>query len=289
MKRRLIINADGFGFTFGNNKGILEAMEAGAVRSVSVNSNFPAVEQVGELLERFPDSSAGIHWDLSVGPCVSDPKDIPDMVDDRGDFLGSEFHRKALKGLIGHEQMVRELTAQAERLMGFGVRITHWDSHQNQHLYPPFFRAALEVAKKFGIERMRTHRHYLFGGGPARKACAGLHLLIHPARAFRYAAARMMMRRARSAGMKMADRLITVGLLDGYRKYQKEFWLELFKNLPEGVSEIYCHPGYPDETLKQHARYVEERLEELKILKDTELVKYAEKAGVELISFHQLT
>ena len=119
MKRRLIINADGFGFTFGNNKGILEAMEAGAVRSVSVNSNFPAVEQVGELLERFPDSSAGIHWDLSVGPCVSDPKDIPDMVDDRGDFLGSEFHRKALKGLIGHEQMVRELTAQAERLMGF--------------------------------------------------------------------------------------------------------------------------------------------------------------------------
>ena len=289
MKRKLIINADGFGFTFGNNRGILEVLEAGGVRSVSVNSNFPAVEQVQELSQRFPGVSVGIHWDLSVGPCVSNPEDIPDMVDEQGYFLGSQFHRKALKGMIAHEQIVRELTAQTERLMGFGVKPTHWDSHQNQHLYPPFFRAALEVTKKFDIKRMRTHRHYLFAAGPSRRLRAILHLLTHSRRAFKYAATRWMMRRARSEGMKMADRLITVGLLDGCRKYHKEFWLELFKSLPEGVSEIYCHPGYPDETLKQYAKYVEERLEELKILKDPELVKYAEKVCVELISFHQLT
>lgn len=288
MKRKLIINADGFGFTFGNNRGILEVLEAGAVRSVSINSSFPPVEQVQELSQRFPHVSVGIHWDLSVGPCVSKPEDIPDLVDEQGHFLGSQFRRKALKGLIAHEQMVRELTAQLERLMDFGVKPTHWDSHQNQHLYPPFFRAALEVAKKFGIERMRTHRHYLFAAGLSRKVRAGFHLVTHPQRALRYAAARMMMRKACSAGMKMADRLITVGLLDGSRKYHRQFWLELFKSLPSGISEIYCHPGYPDETLKQYAGYVEERLEELKVLKDPELHKYAERMGVELISFHQL-
>lgn len=30
MAKRLIINADGFGFTRGNNRGILECLQAGA-------------------------------------------------------------------------------------------------------------------------------------------------------------------------------------------------------------------------------------------------------------------
>jgi len=29
MTKKLIVNADGFGFTFGNNKGILETLEVG--------------------------------------------------------------------------------------------------------------------------------------------------------------------------------------------------------------------------------------------------------------------
>lgn len=288
LKRSLIINADGFGFTFGNNRGILEVMETGIVRSVSVNANFSAVEQVPELLDRFPDASVGIHFNLSVGPCVSNPKDIPDLVDDQGHFLGSEFPRKTLKGLIPQEQLLRELTAQVERLVSFRVKLTHWDSHQNQHLYPPFFRAALEVAKKSGIERMRAHRHYLFGVGRFRKLRVISHLSTHPRRALTYATTSIMMRHACSAGMKMADQLITVGLLDEYRKYQKEFWLELFKHLPTGTSEIYCHPGYPDEELAQNAKYIEERFEELNVLKDPDLIKCAEKAGVQLISFHEL-
>lgn len=288
MARKLIVNADGFGFTFGNNKGILECLPAGVIKSVSVNANFPAVEETGRLAAEFPDVSVGVHLDLSVGPCVSDPKDIPDLVNDRGEFLGEGFRRKALGGLIRHEQMVRELIAQVERLRGYGVSLTHWDSHQNQHLYPPFFRAALEVARRFGIGRMRTHDHYLYARGGGRRLRAGWHLLTHPRRAAVYAATGWQMRRARRAGMAMADRLISVGLLDDSRKYHRDFWVDLFRTLPTGISEIYCHPGYPDDTLAGYAQYVQERVEELNVLRDPELAAEARRAGVELVSFREV-
>jgi hypothetical protein len=288
VARRLIVNADGFGFTYGNNRGILECLPAGAVRSVSVNANFPAVEETPRLVAGFPQVSVGIHLDLSVGPCVSDPKDVPDLVDARGEFLGAEFHRKAMRGGIPHDQMVRELSAQVERLLGYGVKLAHWDSHQNQHLYPPFFRAAVEVARRFGIERMRTHDHYLFTVHGGRALRATWHLATHPGRAFHYAAAGHLMRRARRLGFRMADRLIQPGLLDNLRKFHREFWLELFRRLPEGTSEVYCHPGYPDETLAAHAAYVREREEELKILRDPALAEEARRAGIELISFNEV-
>jgi len=291
MARRLIVNADGFGFTFGNNRGIFECLPAGVVRSVSVNVNFPAFEETARLLAEWPDVSVGVHLDLTVGPCVSDPADVPDLVDEKGEFLGAEFRRRALRGAIPHEQMVAELDAQVRRFREAGRPPTHWDSHQNQHLYPPFFRAAMEVARRHGILRMRTHRHYLFTmtGGPALRALrAGLHLATHPRRWARYAYSGRLMRRARQEGMQMADRLISPGILDGARKFHRAFWLSLFRRLPEGVSEIYCHPGYPDTTLAAHARYVAERQKELDVLRDPALPEEARREGVELISFHQL-
>lgn len=288
MAKRLIINADGFGFTSGNNRGILECLPAGAVRSVSVNANFPAVEDVPTLLRDFPNVSVGIHLDLSVGPCVADVSEIADLVDDRGEFLGPAFRRKAMKGQIPHEQMVRELSAQVERLQAMGAKLSHWDSHQNQHLYPPFMRAAIEVARRYGVSRMRTHDHHLFAAKGCRKLRALAHLATHPRRVVVYTAAKMQMRRARAAGMKMADRLISPGIITSLRKFHREFWIELFRCLPQGVSEVYCHPGYPDETLADHATYVDERLEELKVLSDPALADEAGKAGVELITFNDL-
>ena len=291
MARRLIINADGFGFTFGNNRGIVECLPAGVVTSVSVNVNFPAFQETARLLAEWPAVSVGVHLDLTVGPCVSNPADVPDLVDERGDFLGAEFRKRAMRGAIPHGQMVAELDAQVRRFQEAGRTPSHWDSHQNQHLYPPFFRAAMEVARRHGILRMRTHRHYLFatGGGRALRAVrAGLHLLTHPRRWARYWYSNRLMRRARREGMQMADRLISPGILDGNHKFHRRFWTTLFQRLPEGVSEVYCHPGYPDETLAAHARYVDERQQELEVLRDPALAEAARREGVELISFHQL-
>lgn len=60
--RRLIVNADGFGFGPGATQAIFEAVAAsGPITSVSVNANFPDAERLGEFVKQFPHISVGVH------------------------------------------------------------------------------------------------------------------------------------------------------------------------------------------------------------------------------------
>ena len=60
--KRLIVNADGFGFGAGATQGILDAIREGHfISSVSVNANFPDAERIAELISEFPHVSIGVH------------------------------------------------------------------------------------------------------------------------------------------------------------------------------------------------------------------------------------
>jgi len=58
------------------------------------------------------------------------------------------------------------------------------------------------------------------------------------------------MQNARAAGMRMADRLVTVGYAGAGNKTNPDNWVRVLRNLPAGTYEIYCHPAYPDDTLR---------------------------------------
>jgi len=139
MGRRLIVNADGFGFTEGVNRGILETFACGVVQSTSVLANFPPIEELPELHRRFPEVSVGVHLNLSVGRPVLDASQIPTLVGSDGRFR-PDLVRALLRGRIRSAEMKAELTAQIRRILDLGVSPTHIDGHQNKHLYPPFFR-----------------------------------------------------------------------------------------------------------------------------------------------------
>lgn len=288
MNKRLIINADGFGFTHGVNQGIIKTIEAGVVRSTSALVNMPAIEEVRNLQERFPEVSIGIHFNLSVGKPVSSPKEVRTLVDERGEFLREKFVLKLLTGRISFSDMVKELDNQVRRLVELGVRPTHFDGHQNKHLYPPFFLAALRVARKWNIKLMRSHNRYLFIKGDGRAPKLFRYYLTHPARVATHSMARALTWYAHVKGIRTPDRLITPGYADQSRKSSLETWLGIIKTLPQGISEIYCHPGYPDELLAQYATYVQEREIEVEVLTSPELKEAIEKNGVELISFRDL-
>ncbi len=169
--RQLIVNADGFGFTFGNNRAILEVMEHGFIRSVSVNVTWPAVREISTLKAHFPRVSVGVHLNLSVGPSILAAEEIPSLVGSNGEFHGPDFPRLARSGVLSVEEMKKELRAQVRVLRDLGVPITHWDSHQGRHLYPGFFEAALAVAREERILATRTHCYYLIvPGGPRQYA-----------------------------------------------------------------------------------------------------------------------
>ncbi len=287
--RRLIVNADGFGLSAGTNRAIMECLAAGFVRSTSVNVNFPAAQAVPDLVREFPRVSAGLHVNLAVGRPVCPPDQVPSLVDDRGLFWDTRFRWRLLRGRIRADHLRREIEAQFLRMRELAGEITHWDGHRNEHLLPGYFENALRIAQGFGVRRMRCHRHRIYLG-----LCDGTwshraHYVRRPARALRHSISGCRTVQARRAGMRTADRLITPAKVSPDScKPERAMWESLVAWLPPGTSEIYCHPGYPDASLREHARYVEPRRAEVAALSAPGPLEKARREGVSPISFREL-
>ncbi len=289
MTRKLIVNADGFGFTFGNNRAILEVLEHGFIRSVSVNATWPAVQELPTLLRDFPHVSVGVHLNLSIGPPVLPPGEIPSLVGAGGEFHGSDFPRRARKGLLNGDEMRRELRAQVHKLRELGAELTHWDSHQGRHLYPGFFEAALDVGPGEGIPASRTHRYFLVL--PPGPRCVGLcrYYAAHPRQIATHALAAWRMRAVRKAGVRLPDRRLVLMPLGPDAVYRRGCWEALLGQTPRGVSFIECHPGYVDDDLRRYSTLLESREKERVLFEDTDWCRRAADVGIELVSYRDLT
>jgi predicted glycoside hydrolase/deacetylase ChbG (UPF0249 family) len=201
-----------------------------------------------------------------------------------GEFWGDRLPRMLMTGRISFSEMVIELDAQVQRLLALDVDITHIDGHQNKHLFPPFFFAAMKVAEKHGIRRMRTPRRYLSGSFDQVLR----YYLVHPQRVMTHLAGRILNNYAHLRGFRTTQRLISPGYSDSSRKYLLDSWLGLIRGLPRGTSEIYCHPAYPDDTLRRFATYVEPRRNEVEVLTSKDLEETIRDADIQLISFYEL-
>ncbi len=56
-------------------------------------------------------------------------------------------------------------------------------------------------------------------------------------------------------------------------------------NLEPGISELMCHPGQVDDTLRAESGYVREREEELSILIHNKVLKAVERSDIRLATY----
>jgi predicted glycoside hydrolase/deacetylase ChbG (UPF0249 family) len=286
--KRLIVNADGFGFGPGATQGIIDAIrQGGFISSVSVNANFPDASRVRDLVSAFPQISVGVHLNPMAGrPCLPAAK-VPSLVDDNGYFYNERFLARWRSGKINPEELRAEFEAQIERVKSYaGDRLTHIDSQENTHL--DYFDLFLSIARKWRLMRMRNNAS-LICLEAQRPAIARFKVYLRrPHVWLAHGYRRLQMCRARVSGMRMADRLVTVGYPMLGNKTVLENWLRVLQNLPPGTHEIYCHPAYPDETLRRWAVYYNERARELEILRRPVLSEAAHRYGVAVVGFDQL-
>jgi chitin disaccharide deacetylase len=283
--KRLIVNADGFGFGPGATQGVIDAVREGNfISSISVNANFPDAERVRELVREFSHVSIGVHLNPMVGrPCLP-PSRIPSLVGADGFFHANNFTRLFKRGAISQKELAAELDAQIGKIKELaGDRLTHLDSQANKHL--DYLELFLSLAQQWGLKRMRNNTS-LICLESAKPSLSRMKVYLrkpHVWLAHRYR--RWQMRKARAAGMRMADKLVTVGYAGVGNKSNPDNWGRILRNLPAGTYEVYCHPAYPDETLRRWSVYCAERARELAILRKKELCMLARDAGVEIISF----
>ena len=290
VRRRLIVNADGLGFGPGASRGVIEAVTAGAfITSVSLNTNFAEVDHVDEILAHSRVVSVGIHVNPVAGPPVLPPQRVPTLVDENGVFWGAAFQWKMRHGRIAMNELESELDAQIRKGKELvGDRLTHLDSHGNSHLQ--YLGLFARLARKHGIERCRTNASTIALEDRNPRARRAWTYTTRPHIAAAHVWRRVQMRHLKRTGLRMADRLVTVGYGGSSGgKGELENWERILKNLPPGTSEIYCHPGYMDAFLEQYAvRCRRQRESERRTLLDPSLPRLAESLGIELIPFFGL-
>lgn len=134
--KRIIINADDFGLTPGVNEGILECLQKGLVSSTSALVNFPSSEAALNLASQH-HLNIGWHINLTLGPPLSTPKDIPSLVTREGNFHSLQsLLIRSFWGKISSKDVEKELMAQYQMFERFGLQISHANGHQHVHAFP---------------------------------------------------------------------------------------------------------------------------------------------------------
>jgi len=245
--RRLIVNADDLGRTRGINEGIFEAHRRGIVTSATLMVNYEPAREAVAMLESTPRLALGLHVALTGGAPTLPADQVPSLVDTRGLLPAKPEGLRA----ADPREIVLEARAQLQRFRELtGREPTHFDSHHHSHRIPAVCDALIELARECD-------------------------------------------RPVRGASLEVKQRLAEAGVGTSDAFVERFFGetaslpvlLEILSELESGTTELMCHPGRVDDTLRSGSSYVDERESELTVLTDPRAAAAVEELGVRLVNF----
>lgn len=138
--KKLVVNADDFGYREGINKGIIYAHQNGVVTSASMFVEREGTADAIRLAKENPAIGLGIHIDL-----------------DR--FFEVDHHAGLILGWLDDHHDISEVQSeihrQLEKYFSFGFPCDHVDSHHHAHLHPEVFPLVCREASTFKVPIVR--------------------------------------------------------------------------------------------------------------------------------------
>jgi predicted glycoside hydrolase/deacetylase ChbG (UPF0249 family) len=274
-RKRLIVNADDFGFTPDVNRGILAAHRDGILTACTLMANGEAFDDAVQLARGTPSLDVGCHLVLISGrsllpPYAPLPASAPAL----------------LRALAARRiRVYDELAAQVRKILAAGIAATHLDTHKHTHLAPPVLEAVARIAEEFEIRWVRRPFDIPLtaprGAGPwlegALKRATSGSLQILRGRFHRVLARHGCRTTDHFAGFQITGRFRASDLA------------QLMRELPEGLTEFMCHPGYCGDDLRRaRTRLKESRERELEALLAPEVRATLVEMGVELVNYRML-
>jgi predicted glycoside hydrolase/deacetylase ChbG (UPF0249 family) len=152
----VLLRLDDIGMNHSVNLAMEKVAATGMPFSVSLLFACPWYQEAVEILKKYPQVTVGVHLALNSewrnyrwGPVLG-KGGVPSLVDKDGYFLPSSEAFLASTYDLG--EVERELSAQVERALRSGLRITYVDAHMGMAEATPQLREVEErVAKKYGL------------------------------------------------------------------------------------------------------------------------------------------
>jgi len=264
----LIIHADDLGVAHSENRASISAFEKGIVNSGSIMVPCPWFPEIADYSREHPEADLGLHLTLTAewktykwGP-VAPITEVPGLVNERG-FLYENCQEVVRKASV--EEVEKEIRAQIERAYAFGVNVSHLDSHMGCLFNPKFFETYLKVGREYGLPVLLLISGLQQFPGMAEKIQQSDILIedvfmIYPAQA---------------------------------KEGMAEFYSNLLKNLPVGVSQILIHVAYDDAEMQavttDHPDYgANWRQQDYDFFTSEQCRKILEEEGVKLVTWREI-
>jgi predicted glycoside hydrolase/deacetylase ChbG (UPF0249 family) len=254
--KRLVINADDFGFTPDVNAGIIHAHREVVLTATTLMANGEAFEDAVRCARETPALDIGCHLVLVQGSSLVSGRPLP------------ETARQLLLALARRQiDVYQELRVQIDKILSSGLRPTHLDSHKHTHALPGIFRVVVRLAHEFSIPYVRLPFDATVPF--ARRSCDF--------------ARRRYSQWARGYNICMTDHFMGFRLTGSLT--EKTFAAAIC-SLPDGMTEFMCHPGFVGPALLQaRTRLKESRLSELEALTSPRIRELIAAQRVHLADF----
>jgi chitin disaccharide deacetylase len=273
--KKLIVNADDLGASGGTAQAVKELYEAGILISTTALVNQPEWPQAAEYLRDHPKLGAGVHLVMNEGAPVLPAEQARSLVDGQGQFYRDAVLLRRF-GRLHTGELEAEWRAQIEKFIrDSGRQPDHLDLHCHfPYVFPSWFRVSLKLAKEYGNLPVRLpFDKALESKAPLMAAKFGFPAWFVLWQGRRY------QKMVAKYGLKHPDYLEeSFSLRAPEAQRTPEYLLQLFENLPEGITELLCHPGTE----------VEWRQKDYQVLRDVRLLERIRVLGVELVTYREL-
>lgn len=138
--KKLIVNADDFGYREGINKGIIYAHQNGVVSSASLFVDREGTEEAVRMAREHPSLGLGLHLDLDK-------------------FFQVDHHAGIILGWMdphpGIDAVRGDARRQIDKYLSFGFTADHLDSHHHAHMHPEVFPVVCQLVAEYRIPFVR--------------------------------------------------------------------------------------------------------------------------------------
>lgn len=265
---RILFQGDDFGFTRGVTLGIVDSIDRGVLRNTGLFANMPSAAFAVSFMKDRPQACFGIDFNLVSGPCCADPKEIPHLVDEEGNFIRSGVRTRdprwqTVEGraeLFPYDEVEKEILAQYNRfieLTGKKPEYLHEHSISSENYRKAIHNLSVkenipyssEIWKELGLDK------------PQQK------LFMN----------------------NMATQKKIFDPNDQLNKDTVKQFMDLREELvANGTSAFCCHPGYVDADLLTLTTLSLERAKDAAMMQSEEVMKWIKENNVELITYRDL-